>query len=39
MTRPLHHNGQPYSGINILMLGASAVGRDDPATSVSGWLR
>src|SRR5262249_11773689 len=25
ITRPLRHNGQPYSGINILMLWASAV--------------
>src|SRR6201997_2322749 len=25
MTRPLRHNGQPYSGINILMLWASAM--------------
>lgn len=24
ITRPLRHNGQPYSGINILMLWASA---------------
>lgn len=25
ITRPLRHNGQPYSGINILMLWASAM--------------
>src|SRR6202035_4141278 len=25
MTRPLRHNGLPYSGINILMLWASAI--------------
>lgn len=25
ITRPLRHNGQPYSGINILMLWASAI--------------
>ena len=25
ITRPLRHNGKPYSGINILMLWASAV--------------
>ena len=25
ITRPLRHNGQPYSGINVLMLWASAV--------------
>src|SRR5580704_4589448 len=25
ITRPLRHNGMPYSGINILMLWASAV--------------
>src|ERR1017187_9015194 len=25
ITRPLRHNGQPYSGINILMLWAEAV--------------
>jgi antirestriction protein ArdC len=25
ITRPLRHNGQPYSGINILILWASAV--------------
>ena len=27
ITRPLRHNGQPYSGINILMLWASASGQ------------
>ena len=27
ITRPLRHNGQPYSGINILMLWASAAER------------
>lgn len=27
ITRPLRHNGQPYSGINILTLWASATGR------------
>jgi antirestriction protein ArdC len=27
ITRPLRHNGQPYSGINILMLWASAAGQ------------
>ncbi len=26
ITRPLRHNGQPYSGINILMLWGTAVG-------------
>src|ERR1700684_4332351 len=25
ITRPLRHNGQPYSGINVLMLWASAM--------------
>ena len=25
ITRPLRHNGMPYSGINILMLWASAI--------------
>ncbi|HYI97518.1 MAG TPA: zincin-like metallopeptidase domain-containing protein [Bryobacteraceae bacterium] len=28
ITRPLRHNGQPYSGINVLMLWASAVQQD-----------
>ena len=28
ITRPLRHNGQPYSGINILMLWMSAVGQN-----------
>ena len=27
ITRPLRHNGQPYSGINILMLWAESVPR------------
>jgi antirestriction protein ArdC len=28
ITRPLRHNGQPYSGINVLSLGTSALGQN-----------
>tara|TARA_R110002095_G_scaffold112273_1_gene98098 strand:- start:143 stop:1063 length:921 start_codon:yes stop_codon:yes gene_type:complete len=35
ITRPLRHNGQPYSGINILMLWASAI---DAGFMAPSWM-